>query len=70
MHNLANSFPEMGQGLFAVVVLGAALLLALAALVMVYSALQLVRARFVKPPRSRLGSASAGAPAKVRVPAR
>ena len=46
MHTLlAVTFPEMGRGLLAVVVFGAALLAGLALLTMLYSAVQLWQAR-------------------------
>jgi hypothetical protein len=74
MHTLiAVTFPEMGRGLLAVIVFGAALIAVLAALAMLFSAMQLWRAH-----RARRGamlkrqpaSAVLGSAAGVRAAAR
>lgn len=69
MHNLANSFPEMGQGILAVAILGAVSLLSLAALTMIYSALRLVWARIGRG-RTRKGPIPLEVRARLRVPVR
>jgi hypothetical protein len=72
MHSLiAFTFPEMGQGILAVVVLGASLLALSVVLAMIHSTLQLLRAWVaqraitLKPRRKRI---AVRLPARVRLP--
>jgi len=74
MHTLiAVTFPEMGRGLLAVVIFGAALLTGLAGLTMVYSAAQMWRAHVVRRGtmrKERSSNTARGAAITARLPAR